>query len=280
MKRTISSSLLFALAALPAANANVFDFGSVALTVESSFDVSGSGSTGFGDSNITLQQSDNGTWWNGFTYSNRTDTALGENSVGYENAYTAIAGSGSGDDTYGVFYSSPDYGGAENILFSSAVDLNSIDLTNTTYVYYALLYGVDSWTDGPATTGFVTKNADNSYEADFGTTLTDFAEGDYFSVTATGYLDGAVVATDSFDLAYWDGDAFEIVSDWETWELGFTGIDELSFSFSSTDESWGYSNTPSYMAIDNIDYSLVPEPSAFALLLGAVALGVTFRRRR
>jgi hypothetical protein len=62
--------------------------------------------------------------------------------------------------------------------------------------------------------------------------------------------------------------------------LGFTNIDEVAFAFTGTDFGTFGLNTPSYMAVDNINFTAVPEPSAFALLLGAVALGCVAHRRR
>jgi hypothetical protein len=54
----------------------------------------------------------------------------------------------------------------------------------------------------------------------------------------------------------------------------------VAFAFTGTDLGDYGLNTPSYMAVDNINFTTVPEPSAFALLLGAVALGCVARRRR
>jgi hypothetical protein len=278
MKNVTSLSLLCSLAALPV-NADVYSFMSHALSAESNFVVTDSGASSFGDSSVTFQQSDNSGWWNGFTYSNRTDAAFGSSSVGLPNEYTAITGAGAGDTNYGIFYKSS-YGGADRLQFGSRADLNSIDLTNTTYSYYALLYGADGWSGIAPTSSFVGKNADNTYEGGFTESLTDYIAGDYFRVTASGYRDGSMVETDTFDLAYWDGDSFEISSDWETWNLGFTNIDEVAFAFTGTDSGTFGLNTPSYMAVDNINFTTVPEPSAFALLLGAVALGCLARRRR
>lgn len=280
MKIVISLTLLCSLAVLPL-SANIYTFANHALSAESNFVVTASGASSFGDSYVTFQQSDNdnSSWWNGFTYSNRTNAALGSSSVGYTNGFTAITGAGAGDTNYGIFYG-VSYGGEDRLQFSSRSDLNSIDLTNTTYAYYALLFGADGWSGSAPTSSYIGKNADNTYEGDFGKVLTDFTAGDYFRVTASGYRDGSVIVTDTFDLAYWDGDSFEISSDWETWNLGFTNIDEVGFAFTGTDLGDFGLNTPGYMAVDNINFTTVPEPSAFALLLGAVALCCVARRRR
>jgi hypothetical protein len=81
MKNVISLILLCSLAASPV-SANIYSFASHTLSAESNFAVTGSGASSFGDSNVTFQQSDNNGWWNGFTYSNRTDAAFGSSSVG------------------------------------------------------------------------------------------------------------------------------------------------------------------------------------------------------
>ena len=278
MKNVISFTILCSLAAL-SLSANIYTFSNHVLSAESNFVVTGSGASSFGDYDVTFQQSDNSSWWNGFTYSNRTDSAFGSSSVGYPNQFTAITGAGAGDTNYGIFYEST-YGGADRLQFGSKANLNSIDITNTTYAYYALFFGADSWSGSTPNSSFVGKNADNTYEGDFGKVLTDFAVGDFFRVTASGYRDGSMIVTDTFDLAYWDGDSFEISSDWETWNLGFTNIDEVSFAFTGTDMGTYGLNSPSYMAVDNINFTIVPEPSAFALLLGVATMGCVACRRR
>ena len=162
MKSVISLSLLCSFVALPV-SAGIYSFASHAMSAESNFAVTSSAASNFGDSNVTFQQSDNSSWWNGFTYSNRTDTAFGSSSVGYPNEFTAITGAGAGDTNYGIFYEST-YGGADRLQFGSRANLNSIDITNTTYAYYALFFGADSWSGSTPNSSFVGKNADNTYE--------------------------------------------------------------------------------------------------------------------
>ena len=81
------------------------------------------------------------------------------------------------------------------------------------------------------------------------------------------------------DYRYADSSQDYIVNAWEYIDLSSLGsVDELSFSLSSSDNGSFGMNTPNYFAIDNI--GVVPEPSAYAMIAGLLALGLVFNRRR
>ena len=81
------------------------------------------------------------------------------------------------------------------------------------------------------------------------------------------------------DYRYADSSQDYIISAWEYIDLSSLGsVDELSFSLSSSDNGSFGMNTPNYFAIDNI--GVVPEPSAYAMIAGFLALGLVVIRRR
>ncbi|MFL2832181.1 MAG: DUF4465 domain-containing protein [Coraliomargaritaceae bacterium] len=200
-------------------------------------------------------------YWDAWAYSKDTDTST----PGLSSQYSAIAGSGAGGSAnYGISYT------ATSLSFSSAVDFTGlgIEVNNTTYSYYSMLNG-DS---------FAKKFGDDS--ATEGTVETDQA--DWFLLTVEGNLSGGSTGSVDFYLAdyrYADSSQDYIISAWEYIDLSSLGsVDALSFSLSSSDNGSFGMNTPNYFAIDNI--GVVPEPSAYAMIAGLLALGLVFSRRR
>ena len=200
-------------------------------------------------------------YWSGWAYSKDTDTST----PGFSSQYSAIAGRGAGGSAnYGISYT------ATSLSFSSAVDFTGlgIEVNNTTYSYYSMLNG-DS---------FAKKFGDDS--ATEGIVETDQA--DWFLLTVEGNLSGGSTGSVDFYLAdyrYADSSQDYIVSAWEYIDLSSLGsVDALSFSLSSSDNGSFGMNTPNYFAIDNI--GVVPEPSAYAMIAGLLALGLVFSRRR
>ena len=200
-------------------------------------------------------------YWDGWAYSKDTETST----PGFSSQYSAIAGRGAGGSAnYGISYT------ATSLSFSSAVDFTGlgIEVTNTTYSYFSMLNG-DS---------FAKKFGDDS--ATEGTVETDQA--DWFLLTVEGNLSGESTGSVDFYLAdyrYADSSQDYIVNAWEYIDLSSLGsVDELSFSLSSSDNGSFGMNTPNYFAIDNI--GVVPEPSAYAMIAGFLALGLVVIRRR
>lgn len=199
-----------------------------------------------------------GAYWEGFAYSTTSDTVT----IGPGNQYSAFATTGSG--TYAIAYAG--YVEPTTISFASGVAPLSIDLTNTTYAALDMLNG-----------GLFGSKK-------FGGETGD--DEDYFYVTLTGYdAHGNETDTVTFYLAdfRFENNALDyIVSDWTTVDLTSLGSDVWSIKldfYSSDNGDWGI-NTPTYVALDNLVYTAIPEPASAATLAGVALLGFAALRRR
>ena len=113
-------------------------------------------------------------------------------------------------------------------------------------------------------------------------------DADWLTVTFTGYDAGdAVTGATTFYLADYRfvNNALDyVVDDWTTVDLTGLGgaVKSIRITLDSSDVGMFGINTPTYLAIDNIAFAPVPEPSAVAALagLGALASGASLRRRR
>lgn len=176
-----------------------------------------------------------GDYWGGFAYSNMTDATT----VGIENQYSSIVGKGANNsEKYGIYYPEG------TITFSQNTFVDSIFLTNTTYAYMSMLNG-----DMFAKQFGSTTNA--SGEVD-GTNGEDFLKVWIFALNESG------VKTDSIefylaDFRFADNAQDYILNDWNKVDLTSLGLlRSLAFRFESSDMSFGYINTPTYFAIDNL----------------------------
>jgi hypothetical protein len=178
-----------------------------------------------------------GPYWEGFAYSNTTDTTT----LDYTNQYSAITGSGvDGSSIYGVGYEGTFYGTVPTVTFPEEVRVIQAYITNTTYAYLTIRDGY-----------FNAKK--------FGGDSGD--DPDWFLLTITGKdADGNVVGTIEFYLADFSSDDNTedyIVDDWTP--VDFTSMDKvksLEFTMTSSDNDPVFGmNTPAYFAIDNIQYS-------------------------
>jgi hypothetical protein len=200
-------------------------------------------------------------YWQGWAYSQTTDTTT----PGFGNQYSAIPGSGAGGSaTYGVAYTGGEVGGqgpVARITFAQDVALSGAQITNTTYAALSMRDG-------------------DSFAKKFGGA--SGSDPDYFILTITG-RDAGNATTGSVDFALADyrfaDDSLDyIVTDWVFVDFsGLGAVAVLEFSLDSSDQSFGFLNTPSYFALDDLGFSAVPEPAS-ALLL-AFGLALLARRR-
>ena len=182
-----------------------------------------------------------GDYWDGWTYTNMTDTTTPEDA----NQFSAYTGGGAGGSaTYAIVYdgaSMAEIMGLDPLPIQFAMtdtytddyEFASMQIANTTYAALAMQGG--NWA------------------------ATKFGSGDWFLLTITGYdVDGNELATQiDFYLAdFRDADSsnWYILEEWATVDLTpLEGAVSLGFALSSSDVDpmWGM-NTPSYFAVDNI----------------------------
>jgi len=164
-------------------------------------------------------------YWDGFAYSNNTDTIA----EGYTAQYNAITGSGvDGSKIYAVaydgstgYYQTP----PPTITLNSEQVITGAYFTNNNFAFYSM-------TNGDA-------NAKK------------FTEDDWFKLTIMGIdAEGTETGTVEFKLA----DGTNIVNTWTWVDLkGLGVVKQLTFALTSTDNGdWGI-NTPAYFCIDNFN---------------------------
>jgi hypothetical protein len=231
-------------------------------TVDGSYDWSDSGAT------FDMDVSWGGSTWNGFTYSEVNDTTTAD----FGNQY-AVYGDGkdqSGSGVYAVSYVPSDWMNGydpipQNINFGTAVSVDGFQVNNTTYAALSMLNG-----DG--------------FAKAFGGT--DGDDEDWFKLTVEGF-DGSsasqgVVDFYLADYRFADNEQDYLVDDWTWVDLTALGdnVASLAFSLSSSDTGDYGMNTPSYFALDELTYQVVPEPATLMLMLMSGIGLVGFRRLR
>jgi len=240
-RRLVIFVLVFVFAG--AAGADIADLEDLSLTAESYWNGSDE-SGGFMSGSVYFKNNyDTGYGsWDGFAYSNITDTTAS----GFSAQYNAITGEGQdGSANYGISY----VGWAElpTLTLNAAGVVDGLYVTNNNYAYYSMLDG-------------------DAYAKKFGGSSGD--DEDWFLLTITGLdVGGAVTGAVDFYLAdYRFADSAEdyIVNMWEYIDLSSLGaVKNLAFSLSSSDMGDFGMNTPAYFALDTV----VPEPSTMALMI-------------
>ena len=204
--------------------------------------------------------------WNGFSWSKVTDTTT----PGFANQYASFTGGGSdgaGGTITGTNYA-VGFGNQTFVNLPEAAELQSIDVTNTTYA------GI-SMRDG------------DSFAKKFGGASGN--DEDFFKLTLTGFedlnLSGSTTGALEIYLAdyrFSDNSKDYILDTWNQFDLTDLGsARSVGFSFTTTDNGDFGANTPLFVAIDNLNYSInsVPEPAA-PLALSIWALALVARRSR
>jgi len=234
MRKMIVILMGLSLLAVATASAETVTFEDLSLSPESYY--IGSDAAGGYESNgvefNTYYDDTFGPYWEGFAYSNTTDTTT----AGFTNQYSAITGGGKdGSQIYGVGYIGF-MGIKPTITFSEEVLVRSMYITNTTYAYLSMRDG-----------DFVAKKFGGQ----------DGSDPDWFLLTITGKdEEGQVVGTVSFYLADFRSDdpaQDYIVDEWtEVDTSSLPRVQTLEFSLSSSDVGDFGMNTPAYFAIDSI----------------------------
>jgi hypothetical protein len=237
---------LIAIAIANFSNAQTVDFESVNLTANSVYD--GSDLSGTPNSDTTAYDStfvfsklvmtnqwnsQYGYFSDGWAFSNKTD----DTTTSLPGAYNSYAGGGvNGSDNYAVTYIGT--GKVIQLENNAVATFGSISVTNNTYAAYSML------------------NGDNIAKKFGGTTGDDE---DWFLLKIIGYdANGNSVDTIKFYLAdyrFSDNAQDYIIKDWTSIDLtSFGEVNKIRFEQSSSDNGNFGMNTPSYLAIDNINF--------------------------
>ncbi len=196
--------------------------------------------------------------WRGWAYSN----VSAPNTPGFSNQYAARPGNGAaGSSQYALAYGS---GAFFNLPTNSVIE--SISLANTSYTYFSMQQG-------------------DAYAKKFGGDSGD--DLDFFSVTLHGFSGlgrtGSVLGSIEVMLAdfrFSDNSLDFILDSWTDVNLSsLAGARSLSLEFKSSDMGTFGINTPVYVAMDNLRFSAVPEPSSLALV-AAIGIAAQVWRRR
>ena len=204
----------------------VVDFEGVKLNADSIWNGS-DGSGSFTTNVATFKNEYNSAWfsWSGFACSAKKDTKTS----GFVNQYSVSAGIGAlGSKQFALAYN------VATLLCDSNVygyfKIKSLMLTNSTYTFLDMKNG-------------------SAYSK-------KFVDGDWYKVTVTGYLNGNKTAAVDYYLADFRAGKTFLSNTWNKVDVSTLGkVDKVMFSFDSSDKgTWGV-NTPSYVCIDNIEFT-------------------------
>jgi hypothetical protein len=239
MRRLITVFLGLLLLTVGFVHAETVDFEDLTLAAKSYYN--GEDGAGGFDSGLARFNNYFDLAWEGFAYSNTTDSATPD----WTNQYSAYPGSGAeNSDKYGVGYQPGPWGNdtVPTITFPEEIPINRALITNTTYAYFTLKDG----------------NAFTKDKVGFGGLTGD--DQDWFLLTITGKDEsGNVTDTVDFYLAdfrFDDKTLDYIVDAWTIVDLSSLGLVksiEFALTSSDTDDDPDIGiNTPTYFAIDSI----------------------------
>ncbi len=222
------------------------------------------GSVGFTSGGVSFSNSYNSTYgsWDGWAYSNTTDTTI----AGFTNQYSAYTGGGyGGSGNYGV-YCEP-WSLSPTVELAPGTAVTGAYFTNTTYAALSMLNG-------------------DSFAKEFGGD--SGSDPDWFKLTITGLdaLDAPTGLVEFYlaDYRFTDNARDYIIDVWSWVDLTDLGnATKLAFDLSSSDNGDYGMNTPGYFALDNLTTQAVSEPSTLVMLgVGALMLGSAYavRKRR
>jgi hypothetical protein len=229
MRKFLVSFLSLFFLTTAVASAGVSTFEDLTLDAESYWNGS-DGSGGFSSSGANFNNNYSADWgsWDGFSYSNITDTTTD----GLDGQYNAIASGGAGDsNNYAVGYYSSFAANPPTVTLPAAQVVNGAYFTNNNYAYYSMLNGDQ----------FAKK----------------FEEGDWFKLTVTG-KDASGGETGKIDFYLANGR--DILNTWTWVDLrGLGSVKSLELTLTSSDTgAWGM-NTPAYFAMDSLAYGLTED---------------------
>jgi len=224
--------LIVVLTIVSTANSDIATFDDLSLPAESYWNGSDEAG-GFTSGGAYFSNNYDSTWdsWDGFSYSNITDTATGALTA----QYNVIAGGGQGDSAnYAIGYVG--WASPPRVTLNTVGVVDGLYVTNNNNAYYSMLNG-------------------DAFAKNFGGDSGD--DQDWFMLTVTGKdVDGVVTGTVDFYLAdyrFVDDSADYIVNMWQFVDLTSLGaVKSLEFGLSSSDVGdWGM-NTPAYFALDTL----------------------------
>lgn len=239
-----------------ALGATIIDFESFVLGSQSNLAASSANPAPLVESDVSFPRS-----WStefdccpgGWAVSNQTD----QSTPGLPSSYAAYASlsQGGGYQSAQFAVASNFARGEATVLFPTPATVQGMYVTNTTYGYLAVAEGNDG-------AGFV--------KGPFGT-------GDWFRLDVIGIdSSGAETGRVPFFLADFRNGAADVIRDWTWLDLTPLGdaVARLEFEMDSTDSGMFGMNTPAFFAVDQLTFSVVPEPTTGGLVALGAALFV------
>ncbi len=261
MKRSLFVFVSVVLMFCVMSNASVVTFDDNPLMPESYWGGAGSGKTDFVSGGVSFVHNDGGWSWDGFAYSNITDTTT----AGVDNQFSAYAGGGAGGSAnYAVSALSLNWNTFQiipvSIIFQTANTVQGAYFSNTAYAALDMFSG-------------------SSFSKKFGGSTGNDA--DWFLLTIIGKdRYGSMTGSINFYLADYrfenNADDY-IVNSWEYIDLSSLGsVKSLEFLLSSSDTGGFGMNTPAYFAMDNL---IIPEPTTI-ILMSFSGMFLSLRQRK